>query len=59
MCGNPSDGTQVGETVTLQDGRRALLMDEWLLPHVRPRINAQLPPRTHYPPAVLPLPLAE
>lgn len=49
--------TKVGETVTLPDGRRALLMDEWLLPHVRPRINAQLPPRTHYPPAVLPSPL--
>jgi len=53
------DGTQIGETVTLQDGRRALLVDEWLLLHVRPRINAQLPPRTHYPPAVLPLPLAK
>lgn len=35
-------GTKPGDDVLLKDGRRARLMDDWLLEHVRPRMNVSL-----------------
>lgn len=50
------EGSGVGDDIVLGDGRRARVMGEWLLEHVRPRMNAALQERSEYPASVLPKP---
>lgn len=48
------EGSTEGSEIVLLDGRRARIMGEWLLEHIRPRINAVLEERSEYPASVLP-----